>query len=107
MIANLFSGFSSSSSEEQFAELLSRPGIRIERIISTGQASRPDFWYEQPEAEWVLLLQGEALLRFEDEAESRRLKSGDFLDISPLRRHRIDWTDPTQSTIWLAVHYSR
>jgi len=107
MTDNLFAGFSSASTEEQFAELLSRPGIRIERIVSTGQTSPPDFWYEQADAEWVLVLQGEALLRFEDEAQARRLKPGDFLDIAPNRRHRVDWTDPSQPTIWLAVHYSR
>lgn len=105
MIGKLFSGFSSAASEEQITELLSRPGIRIERIVSTGQASPPGFWYEQEEAEWVLVLKGEALLRFEDEAEARRLKPGDFLDIAPRRRHRVDWTDPSQPTIWLAVHY--
>ncbi len=94
------------SSDEVFTELLTRPGVRIQRIVSTGQASPPGFWYQQEEAEWVLILQGEALLRFEDEAEARCMKPGDFVDITPLRRHRVEWTDPEQSTIWLAVFYS-
>ena len=94
------------SSDEVFTELLMRPGLRIQRIVSTGQASPPGFWYQQEEAEWVLILQGEALLRFEDEAEARRMMPGDFVDIAPLRRHRVEWTDPEQSTIWLAVFYS-
>ena len=106
MIDNVFAKISTASNNEQFAELLSRPGIRIERIVSTGQSSPPDFWYEQDDAEWVLVLQGEALLRFEDEAEARRLKAGDFVEIAARRRHRVDWTDPSQPTIWLAVHYS-
>ena len=90
---------------EQFLPLLAQPGLLIERIVSTGQASPPDFWYDQPEGEWVLLLQGEALLRFADEAEARRLRAGDHVDIAPHRRHRVDWTSPGQMTIWLAIHY--
>jgi len=104
--ANLFEQLpASNSNAEQFLELLARPGLRIERIVSTGQASPPGFWYDQEGGEWVLVTAGEALLRFEDEPEPRRLKAGDFVDIAPHRRHRIDWTHPEQPTVWLAVHY--
>ena len=104
---NLFTGLPRSTLEnEQFCELLARPGLRIERIVSTGQASPDGFWYDQPDGEWVTLLQGEALLRFADEPEARRLRPGDFIDIAPRRRHRVDWTDPEQPTIWLAIHYT-
>ena len=104
---NLFTGLPRSTLEnEQFCELLARPGLRIERIVSTGQASPESFWYDQPDGEWVTLLQGEALLRFADEPEARRLRPGDFIDIAPRRRHRVDWTDPEQPTIWLAIHYT-
>jgi len=102
---NLFSPVPPSA-DEVYTELLARPGVRIERIVSTGQASPPGFWYDQPEAEWVLLLAGEALLRFEDEPQPRRLRAGDFVDIASHRRHRVEWTDPLQPTIWLAVFYS-
>ncbi|WP_291995634.1 cupin [Candidatus Accumulibacter sp. ACC003] len=93
------------AASEQFCQLLARPGLRIERIVSTGQCSPPDFWYEQELGEWVLLLQGEARLRFADEAQARHLKPGDYLDIAALRRHRVDWTPAQEITIWLAVHY--
>jgi cupin 2 domain-containing protein len=93
------------SRDEQFLELLARPGLRIERIVSTGQASPPGFWYEQALGEWILLLEGEALLRFEDQLQPLHLKAGDYLDITPRRRHRVEWTKPGQATIWLAVHY--
>ncbi len=96
----------STASAEQFSELLKRPGLRIERIVSTGQCSPADFWYDQPDGEWVLLIQGEARLRFADEAEARHLRAGDFVDIAPHRRHRVDWTTTEQPTIWLAIHYS-
>lgn len=91
--------------DEQFRELLSRPGLRIERIVSTGQSSPEGFWYDQPEGEWVLLIQGEARLRFADEAEDRSLRAGDFLDIAPRRRHRVEWTPDGETTVWLAIHY--
>jgi cupin 2 domain-containing protein len=84
--------------------LLAQPGLRIERIVSTGQACPPGFWYDQPQGEWVLLIQGEAGLRFADEAQARHLKAGDYVDIAPHRRHRVDWTRPDEDTIWLAVH---
>lgn len=91
--------------EEQFEQLLSRPGLRIERIVSTGQCSPPDFWYDQAEGEWVAVLCGEAKLRFADEAEARHLRAGDFVDIAPHRRHRVEWTAPETATVWLAVFY--
>jgi cupin 2 domain-containing protein len=93
------------SGAEQFVELLSRPGLRIERIVSTGQASPPGFWYDQPQGEWVLVLEGEARLAFEDEPAPRLLKTGDFVDIAPRRRHRVEST--ATPTVWLAVHYDR
>ena len=92
--------------DEQFTELIARPGLKIERIVSTGQSSPPDFWYDQPTAEWVLLLQGEAKLRFAAETAPRHLKAGDFLDIPAHTRHRVDWTPDDQVTIWLAIHYA-
>ncbi len=104
---NLFAGLlRSTAKNEQFSDLFKRPGLRIERIVSTGQSSPEGFWYDQPEGEWVLLIEGEARLRFADETEARHLKAGDYLDIPAHRRHRVDWTAPTQTTIWLAVHYS-
>ncbi|MEA5098338.1 MAG: cupin domain-containing protein [Burkholderiaceae bacterium] len=102
---NLFSPVPPSSGEV-FTELLIRPGVRIERIVSTGQASPPGFWYDQNEAEWVLVLQGEAWLRFEDEPQARRLRPGDYVEITPRRRHRVEWTEPARPTVWLAVHCS-
>jgi cupin 2 domain-containing protein len=83
--------------------LVARPGLRIERITSFGQASPAGFWYDQDESEWVLLVAGAARLRFEDEAEARQLGPGDWVEIDARRRHRVEWTDPVQPTVWLAV----
>jgi len=85
--------------------VVAAPGIRIERIVSLGQASPPGFWYDQAEAEWVLLLAGAARLRFADEPDARLIGPGDWVEIAPHRRHRVDWTDPAQPTVWLAVFY--
>ena len=107
MTDNLFKQLPRSTEKnEQFSELLKRPGLRIERIVSTGQASPPNFWYDQPDGEWVLLIQGEAKLRLADEPAARHLKAGDFLDIPAHQRHRVDWTPTDQITIWLAIHYA-
>ncbi len=102
---NLFSPLPDAHATEIVDILLSRPGMRIERIVSSGQASPPGFWYDQEEGEWVLLLAGAAQVRFADEAEPRRLNRGDFIEIAPHRRHRVDWTDPATPTLWLGVFY--
>ena len=91
---------------EQIIALVANENLRIERIVSTGQASPPGFWYDQPWAEWVLALAGAAGLVFEGEAEPRVLRPGDYLLIPAHRRHRVAWTDPEQPTVWLAVHYA-
>lgn len=78
--------------------------VRIERIVSRGEASPDGFWYDQDEAEFVLVLSGAARLRFAD-GEVMSLRPGDWVDIAPHRRHRVDWTDPRQPTVWLAVFY--
>jgi cupin 2 domain-containing protein len=102
--ANLFSDLSFPLDDEQVDTLLTRPGLRIERIVSTGQASPPGFWYDQPQDEWVVVLAGAARLRLDGEAEARTMRAGDHVFLPARARHRVDWTDPDQPTIWLAVH---
>jgi cupin 2 domain-containing protein len=102
---NLLSPLPEARASEAVDSLLARPGLRIERVVSLGQASPPGFWYDQEEGESVLLIAGAARLRFEDETEPRPLAPGDWLDIAPHRRHRIDWTDPATPTVWLAIFY--
>ena len=75
------------------------------RIESHGQASPPGFWYEQATAEWVLVVRGAARLQFEGEVPID-MPAGTYVNIPAGRRHRVDWTDPDQPTIWLAIHYT-
>jgi cupin 2 domain-containing protein len=106
MLDNLFADLPvAAEDEERFDTLLERPGLKVERIVSTGQCSAPDFWYDQHTAEWVVLLQGQALLRLEGEAEPRTLRVGDFLDIPAHTRHRVEATRNDGPTVWLAIHY--
>jgi cupin 2 domain-containing protein len=103
-VSNLFEDLPDDLPEELFQTLLTTDGLRIERIVSHGHTSPKDFWYDQETHEWVLLLRGAARLRFEGE-EPVDLAPGSFVNIPAHRRHRVDWTDPTQPTIWLAIHY--
>lgn len=105
MTTNLFADLPERADPEAFCDILARPGLRIERIVSFGQASPEGFWYDQPDSEWVVVLAGAARLRFENEPSARLLMPGDYVSIPARRRHRVEWTDPAQPTVWLAVHY--
>jgi len=87
---------------EKFEDILRLPGIRIERILSQGHTTPPGEWYDQDENEWVMVLQGTGILTFED-GSTCRLDTGNFVNIPPRCKHRVSWTDPDQTTIWLAV----
>ncbi|KAA2212204.1 cupin domain-containing protein [Teichococcus oryzae] len=93
-----------SPGEECFLDLLAAPsGARVERILSLGASSSPDFWYEQGWDEFVLLVSGAARLVFQDGGECR-LEAGDYVILPAFCRHRVAWTDPDRETLWLAVH---
>ena len=87
--------------EEAFETLANLPGTRIERIVSHGHASPEGFWYDQPQAEWVMVVQGEAVLAFDD-GRQHPMRAGDWLTIPAHCRHRVASTGP--ATVWLAVH---
>lgn len=78
--------------------------MRVERIVSTGQASAPGFWYDQPDDELVVLLAGAARLRFEEGDATFDMKAGDWIDIPAHVRHRVESTQADPPTVWLAVH---
>ena len=101
---NLFANIPERLIGEEFKILVELPGARIERIVSTGQASPPGFWYDQEQSEWVILLSGSAGLVFEGEDTPRIFRPGDYVEIPARLRHRGEWTDATEPTVWLAVH---
>ena len=100
---NLFEDLAAPGGRERFDELLLRPGIRIERIVSTGQATPEGEWYDQPGDEWVALLAGRATLGFAGGGRVE-LSPGDWLLIPAHVRHRVDSTSADPPCVWLAVH---
>ena len=104
-IKNLFQGIPDGVPDELFESLVETERCKIERIVSAGQASAEGFWYDQDRSEWVLMLRGSAGLRFEGSDEVVVMKPGDWIDIPAHKKHRVEWTDPIEKTIWLAVHY--
>jgi cupin 2 domain-containing protein len=103
-VINLFDDLPAGTAGESFTELLSREGVQIERIVSTGQATPVDQPYRQAHDEWVLLLAGAAGLRIEGEAE-HALRPGDHVLIAAHRPHWVTWTAKDEPTIWLAIHF--
>jgi cupin 2 domain-containing protein len=101
--ANLFAGVPGDLPDELSETLLQRPGVRVERIVSRGQASPEGFWYDQPEDEWVALLSGRAVLGFADGTQ-QQLQPGDYVMIPAGCRHRVEQTAAETDTVWLAVH---
>jgi cupin 2 domain-containing protein len=105
LMKNLFDSLEVSADAEAFETLHESSEVLVERIVSLGHASPAGFWYDQPRAEFVALLQGQARLRFEDEETARELKAGDSFYIAAHRRHRVEWTTPEAPSVWLAVHF--
>lgn len=105
MIKNLFLDFPQVMTEEASESLLHTRHFRLERIVSSGQKTPPGEWYDQKTNEWVVLLSGSASLSFEGETEPCVMHPGDYIHIPARKRHRVEWTDPEQKTVWLALHY--
>jgi cupin 2 domain-containing protein len=102
---NLFACLPTDTRCEHFEVLLEAAGLRVERIVSWGQATPEGVWYDQEDSEWVVLLKGSAGLSIEGEAEMRVLKAGDWLSLPAHVRHRVEWTQAEGETLWLAIHH--
>ena len=102
---SLFESIPSELPEELFDTISSNDYVKIERIVSRGHASPEGFWYDQEHNEFVLVVRGSAGLKLENEDDIVVLKAGDYFNIEAHMKHRVEWTDSTCETIWLAVHY--
>lgn len=102
---NLFESLPKNLPDELIENLVDAPGLRLERIVSTGHVTPEGEWYDQDSDEWVVLLTGAAKLRFEAPEEVVTLQPGDHLKIPAHRRHRVEWTNPDAPTVWLALHF--
>ena len=101
---NIFTEIPDPLPEERFDCILKRENILIERIVSKGHVTPVGQWYDQAGDEWVMLLQGQAILLFEENQQLLRLAPGDYVLIPAHTRHRVEWTQPDFNTIWLAIH---
>jgi cupin 2 domain-containing protein len=96
------------SRDKELVETLVETGsLKLERIVSTGQATPTGEWFDQERDEWVALLSGSATLRFEDSDELVRLAPGDWLLIPAHRRHRVEATAADGESVWIALHFDR
>ncbi|MDA0809055.1 MAG: cupin domain-containing protein [Planctomycetota bacterium] len=102
---NLFASLPENLPEELIENLVESDEFRLERIVSTGHVTPAGEWYDQNSDEWVVLLTGSARLLFEGPEEVVTLKPGDHLKIPAHRKHRVEWTDPDEPTVWLALHF--
>ncbi len=103
MLYNIFENIPDELSEELVETLCSSDAVRIERIVSYGHSSDPDFWYQQEQNEFVILLSGSAQLELEDKTIS--MKPGDYLNIPAQLKHRVATTAKDEKSIWLCVFY--
>jgi cupin 2 domain-containing protein len=103
--SNLFEGVHGDAGQEIVTSLVDSTNLKIERIVSLGQKSPPEFWYDQLLAEWVMVFSGSAGLRIEGESEVRVMSVGDCALIPARTKHRVEWTAEDRPTIWLAVHF--
>lgn len=101
---NIFKNIPDKLPDELIETIKRTDNVKIERIISKGHSTEPGSWYDQKENEWVLLLKGKAKLKFENE-EIVGMSEGDYINIPANKKHRVEWTDPENETIWLCVFY--
>lgn len=104
-MSNIFADIPSELPAELETLLASGNAFTLKRIVSRGHCSPADFWYDQAEAEWVILLSGGATVEFDHDRPAAQLKAGDYLYIPPHCRHRVSWTDPDKASVWLALYF--
>lgn len=103
-VENFLRTANDTTDREHIRLLLANDALRIEQIVSHGHASPAGFWYDQPDSEWVMLVQGSATLSIEGE-EDLNLVAGDYLLIPAHQRHRV--ASISLDALWLAVHFQQ
>jgi cupin 2 domain-containing protein len=107
IVSNIYSDIPDDLTHEVFEEILRNGSLKLERIISKGHETPEDQWYDQDQDEWIILLKGSAGLVIEGEREIVALKSGDYLLLPAHLKHRVEWTDPEEETIWMALYFEK
>ncbi len=104
IIKNFFDDIPIKFKDELIDIIAKSDTIRIERIISDNHSSPKNFWYDQDENEFFIVLKGEGIIEFEN-GDKIKLKEGDYMVIPAHLKHRVDKTSEKEKTIWLAVFY--
>ena len=89
---------------EELFEAIFDNGILIERVVSTGQTTPEGEWYDQERDEWLIVLQGEGELGYEDGSRIK-LATGDYLFIPARQKHRVEYTSSEPPCIWLTIFF--
>ena len=107
IVKNIFDNIKVDKQNEQFFDLINSKNVRIEKIVSNGQKSEDNFWYDQDENEFVIVLQGSSILQIIQNSEEKEiaLNKGDFYNIKAHEKHRVKYTSLNEPTIWLAIFY--
>ncbi|MDH5925838.1 cupin domain-containing protein [Vibrio lentus] len=103
-MSNIYSDVPSSIPNEIFNDIITTENVRIERILSHGHSSPEQGWYDQDENEWVMVLEGQGVIEFED-GRVVTLSKEDYINIAAREKHKVVGTDRGVVTIWLAVFY--
>ncbi len=78
---------------------------RLELISSCNSACYHNRWDEFKEHEWMLILRGSLLLRLKDSDSMVELNVGDHFYLAPHSLHRLEKTDPSPGSAWLALFW--
>ena len=83
---------------ELFNTLFENSCVKLEHIYS--HSFKDGEWYDQDGDEWVILLEGEAVLEFKESKQN--LSEGDYLYIKAHRLHRVVST--SADAHWIVLH---
>lgn len=97
-ILNLFTDAAPPPQGERFETLLRHKNIVVERIVSSSHITPQE--YIQPQDEWVVLVQGHAVLQVEGRAMD--LVAGDHVFLPAGVPHTVERV--SAGAVWLAVH---
>lgn len=97
---NIFDVKNIDKTKEIVEILKENENVKIEKIISTGQTTD---WMEQEQEEFVMLIQGEAIIEYEN--KKQELSAGDTVIIKKNEKHRVAYTSENPCCIWICVFY--
>jgi cupin 2 domain-containing protein len=100
-VGNVFEQVPNEDGVEKSYPLWALKSFDLEKIVSYGQPTQEDYWYDQARDEWVMLVKGTAVLLF-DPGGLVTLNAGDFLIIPAHLKHRVEQC--SSDAIWIALH---